>query len=367
MLFLILLVGVTFAAPGLILQNALQSPKAFLKLMSDYDEEFGKKYVDPSEARMRMNIFRKSLRKVVQHNGLPSDYEAGLNQFSDMTQEEKMSFTGMNSSMIPADMPELEQPELTAPMAGSRDWSGYAVTKIKNQGKCGSCWVFSATAAIEGQYKILGKVLKSFSEQEGLACAARNGCKGGWMGNVYDYVKRAGRYAPMRNAPYKGYEGSCSYSRVANGLIAQKVSGYRSVRGDSAISRAIYSNGPVSVGYTVVDSFFQYKGGIYRESSCTSGGGHAVVAVGYTSSYYKMKNSWGISFGEKGYFRIARGNVCGITNSGNIPYMSSTGRRDTGRDESTDETDDGGDDGGACQSGFKKCPDGRCVHEHWHC
>lgn len=365
MLFLILLVGVAFGAPN-VLQNALQSPKAFVKLMADYDAEFGKKY-EGAEAKMRMGLFRKTLRKVVQHNGVPADYEEGLNQFSDMTQEEKMSYTGMNMSMIPADLPELEEPLLSMPMAGSRDWTGYAVTKIKNQGKCGSCWVFSATGAIEGQYKILGKVLKSFSEQEGLACSARNGCKGGWMGNVYDYVKRVGRYAPMASAPYKGTEGSCSFSRYPNGLISQKVSGYRSVRGDASVSRAIYSNGPVSVGYTVVDSFFRYKTGVYNERSCTSGGGHAVTAVGYTSTYYKMKNSWGISFGEKGYFRIARGNVCGITNSGTFPTMSSTGRADNGRDESTDEKDDGGDDGGACPSGYKKCSDGRCVHEHWNC
>ena len=127
------------------------------------------------------------------------------------------SYTGANFTQnIGDDIPEYQAPLTAGPASGSRDWrsanngKAQAVTKVKNQGRCGSCWVFSAVGALEGAYKNKGSILKSFSEQEGLECSMRNGCGGGWMHYVYNYAKKAGRFAEMKDAPYKGERNSQS-------------------------------------------------------------------------------------------------------------------------------------------------------------
>merc|ERR1712002_765313 len=106
------------------------------------------------------------------------------------------AYTGFNAT---AALEELAPEEELVPQSlsnpSSKDWRGVAVTKVKNQGRCGSCWIFSAVGALEGAYKNKGSILKSFSEQEGLECSMRNGCGGGWMHYVYNYAKRAGRFA----------------------------------------------------------------------------------------------------------------------------------------------------------------------------
>jgi len=272
------------------------------------------------------------------------------------------------------------------------------------------------------------------------------------MGKVFDWLKGSGRLTSMKNLPYTGRQGRCSHSSKPNALIAFRVTGYSNTRGDANHVTALATKGPLSVGYSVASDFMRYKGGIYRRSHC-SGGGHAVTSVGYTSEYFLMKNSWGGSWGEKGYFRIARGNVCGITNMGFAPKFQPTGKTDDGTDEGGDDNDGGdddnnktctdnnsrcpefaarnpsecstrywswmqrncqlsckqcecadmspkcgewkgkgycsggrhvgfmkfvcrktcdvcnddGDNNGDCQEGFKKCPDGSCVHEHWPC
>jgi len=451
MLFLVLLT-VAYAAPmsDKVLQGALQSPQAFANLFSSFEKLQGRNYVG-AEKKLRANLFRRNVREVVSHNSHDESWEAGINFFADMTDEEKFSYTGANITMQleeAASIPEFEYKEM--PMAGSKDWRSTSVTKIKNQGSCGSCWVFSAVGALEGAYKNKGSILKRFAEQEGLDCSMRGGCGGGWMPKVYDYAKRSGRLGEENSIPYQGKERSCNYKSKKNGLIAFKINGYTNARGDSAHAAALSSSGPLSVAYTCTKNFFKYNGGIYTERSC-SGGGHAVTSVGYTSSYFLMKNSWGTSFGERGYFKIARGNICGITNSGLIPTLTATGKTDDGTDEGGDDTDDGddtctasdsnarcgewaarspsectenwrymkdncakscgacsckdnsskcagwkgkgyctsqyvdfmglncrktcnkctddgGDDNdGKCKQGFKECPDGSCVHEHWTC
>ncbi|KAL5262145.1 hypothetical protein ACHWQZ_G007742 [Mnemiopsis leidyi] len=461
-LFLVALIAAAAASVDDIrITSALMSPQALQKLYSDYSGEQGRTF-NRAEQRVRLGLFRKTLQTIAEHNSRDESWQMGLNQFSDMTEEEMYSYTGANfTESLPEDVPEYVAPLTAGPASGARDWrtanggKAQAVTKVKNQGRCGSCWVFSAVGALEGAYKNQGSILKSFSEQEGLECSMRNGCGGGWMHYVYNYAKKAGRFAEMKDVPYKGREGSCSFSRARDGLIAFKVSGYSNAKGDSNHVRALDSSGPLSVAYTCTKNFFKYRGGIYRESSC-SGGGHAVTNVGYAPDYFIMKNSWGTGFGERGYFRIGRGNVCGITNQGLIPTLTSTGKTDPGTDEGGDDggddtdggkcvavdtndrcpewaarepsectenwrwmtdncrksckqcdcvdlgakceewkgkgycetqyvtfmtrlcrktcdkchKDDGGDDdnnNGDCQEGFKKCPDGSCVHEHWHC
>ena len=181
-------------------------------------------------------------------------------------------------------------------------------------------------------------------------------------------MKRSGRLATMKDVPYRTYKGYCRHSSKPNGMIAFRVTGYTKSRGGRAHVQALATKGPLSVGYTLASDFFQYTVGIYRNSWCMGRGKHAVTNVGYTSTYFLMKNSWGAGWDEGGYFRIARGNVCGITNMGFGVILQSTGKTDPAKDEDmSNDGNDGNDNNNGYQSGFKKCPDGRCVHEHWTC
>eukprot|EP00116_Pleurobrachia_bachei_P011065 sb/3471327/ len=185
----------------------------------------------------------------------------GINQFADMSEEEMYSWTGANMSLAyDEDIPEYQAPLSAKGLTvSSKDWRNHgAVTKVKSQGSCGSCWVFSAVGALEGAYKNKGSVLKSFSEQEGLECSMRKGCGGGWMRYVYNYAEKAGRnhlhddicpppittslypsrLAAMVDAPYKGREGSCRFSNVKDGLVAFKIKGYTTARGDGGCVQA---------------------------------------------------------------------------------------------------------------------------------
>ena len=342
------------------LHNALTSPAALKNLFSEFLTTENRHYVG-QELRMRLGIFRKNLREIVEHNeqtDTPS-WTMEVNMFTDMTDEERAAYTGANLTLASEDIPAYQPPEgFTSRGSDGKDWRGVAVTKVKSQGSCGSCWVFSAVAALEGAYKNKGSVLKSFSEQEGLDCSQRNGCGGGWMQRVYDYTKRSGRLSSMKTTPYRGKQYSCNYNNKPDGLISFKVSGYTNAQGDSRHVSALESSGPLSVAFTCTRKFHGYRGGIYSESNCR-GGGHAVATVGYNSQAWVVKNSWGARWGVKGYVLFARGNTCGITQYGLIPTLTSTGKTDPNTDEDTDGGDDIIDD--VCRADSDK--NSRC--EEW--
>ena len=128
---------------------------------------------------------------------------------------------------------------------------------------------FYQVGALEGHYKTSGSVLKSFSEQEGLNCIQRNGCKGGFMGNVFNWLKKSGRLGSMKEIPYSGVQRTCNHSRNKNHLIAFRVTGYSNTKGDARHVTALATKGPLSVGYSVASDFFKYRGGIYRKSYCS--------------------------------------------------------------------------------------------------
>ena len=152
-----------------VLKSALSNPSAFRKLYNDYQVKEGRHYT-PQESRLRAKNFRKSVQEVLTHNEHDSLYKLGLNQFSDMTEEEKLSYTGANLTAQHDNSVE-EVPIFTLSNPSSKIWKGVAVTKVKAQKKCGSCWAFSAVAALESRYKIAGGPLKSFLEQEVLDCS----------------------------------------------------------------------------------------------------------------------------------------------------------------------------------------------------
>ena len=345
-------------------ESVLQSPLALKNLFSEFNSQYNKLY-SPQEAPLRMRLFRADLQRVVQLNK-ENDWVSGLNQFTAMTQAEKQQHLGLNISraVLSEDLPELS----AVPAASSIDWrSQKKVTGVKNQGGCGSCWAFAAVGAVETNYAIQTGKRKQFAEQEYLDCtysSSRDGCKGGWYHEAWDYSKSSGRLATAAAAPYKEKDGSCSYSRVHNGLIGAVITGSKSIRkGEGNVISAL-NNGAVSVAYEVTDDFFKYTEGVIKDHSCKSYANHAVTAVGYTRGAMIVRNSWG-AWGMKGYFYTARGHHgCKIFDYGSVPVWKNTGRRDNDPDYVDVDDNDGGDNTDGCPSGTVKCSDGVCRHAH---
>jgi len=202
-----------------------------------------------------------------------------------------------------------------------------AVTPVKDQGQCGSCWSFSTTGALEGAYFIKYGKLASFSEQQLVDCdnlrhgGRDHGCQGGLMDNAFNWISKNGGLCTESDYPYVSGEtlesGSCDKSCIVD--KNSKVVSYVDVPPDSNPDmKNALSKGPVSVAIEADQIEFQlYKSGVFT-GNCGTDLDHGVLAVGYGSenglSYYKIKNSWGEEWGEKGYMRMLEGS-CGILKS----------------------------------------------------
>jgi C1A family cysteine protease len=211
----------------------------------------------------------------------------------------------------------------TSNLADNIDWRiKGAVTAVKNQGACGSCWSFSAVGALEGLHYINNAKLIGFSEQHLVDCVtADKGCGGGIMSDAFDYTAKVGGIETEEDYPYKAKNQKCSFDKDK----AIKVNtGYKNVTAKSAEQlKAALNNQPVSVAIQASSPFFQfYRRGVVKRF-CGDKLDHGVLAVGYDSTAgaeaFIVKNSWGAIWGDKGYVRIStdskanNGNgVCGI-------------------------------------------------------
>lgn len=196
---------------------------------------------------------------------------------------------------------------------GNVDWVAQgAVTPVKNQGNCGSCWAFSATGGLEGLSKIAYGELQSFSEQQLVDCSGKYGnmaCNGGLMDNAFKYVKANG-IVNADEYPYKAVKQACSKD---GGPF--KISGFTNIKNCNDLSSSLVSR-PISVAVDA-SNWSAYKSGVF--SNCKTSLNHGVTLVGVTDESWKIKNSWGTSWGEAGYMRLARGNTCGLCNVASYP------------------------------------------------
>lgn len=183
------------------------------------------------------------------------------------------------------------------------------VTAVKDQGKCGCCWAFSASASIEGAYAKKYGTLLSFSEQQILSCTGGNdSCNGGVMHDAYKYIQGNGGLSLMSNYAYTGAKTTCNtVAKTSFGMDANNYYKDMSSYTVDQLKAALFNNGPISVGING-DKLQLYKNGIY---SCDSNVAinHAVTIVGYGSSssgeYWIVKNSWGSNWGISGYFYLS--------------------------------------------------------------
>jgi cathepsin L len=290
-----------------------------------------KVYQSAEETQYRLSVFADNAKFVRNFDSKARGFTVALNEFSDLTgQEFKAIFNGMNISKVPGPFTPADVSDTDATV----DWRKKgAVTPVKNQGQCGSCWSFSTTGSTEGAWFLAKGKLVSLSEQNLVDCSTaqgNQGCNGGLMDQAFQYIISNNGIDTEASYPYTATgPNQCQFN--ANNVGATLSSFTDVTSGDeNALQRAV-NLAPVSVAIDASQQSFQlYNGGVYNEPACSSTQlDHGVLAVGYGvdnasgSAYWIVKNSWGASWGLQGYILMSRNlnNQCGIATAASYPKV----------------------------------------------
>ncbi|KAL7631758.1 UNVERIFIED_CONTAM: hypothetical protein RMT77_017939 [Armadillidium vulgare] len=293
--------------------------------------KYNKTYTPEEDARHH-KIFMENKLKISEHNKKfksgEVSFTVSINQFADMLPEELSYLRGYKQRQAKERSGPYFEPPVGVEYPTTVDWrtKGY-VTPVKDQGQCGSCWAFASTGGLEGQNFAKRGKLVSLSEQNLVDCVPGSSCSGGWMNDAFEYVRRNGGIDTEASYPYTARNGNCKYSPY---YVGGTCSGYKNVRNtESDLLAATATVGPISVAIDASNWSFQtYSSGVYYEPSCSSYYlDHAVLVVGYgtynSKPYWLVKNSWGTSWGERGYIKMSRNrnNNCGIANEASFPLV----------------------------------------------
>jgi len=297
-------------------------------------DRYGILYKDEAEKAARFKIFKENIEFIDSFNraGIHS-YKLAVNKFADLKNDEfRKAHNGYKASTFTTTLSSTFKYENVSATPATVDWRKMgAVTAIKDQGQCGCCWAFSAVAATEGINQLTNAKLVSLSEQELVDCdtTQNQGCNGGLMDDAFKFIIKNNGITTEANYPYQATDGTCSESKEAS--HAAKITGFEDVpvNSESALLKAV-ANQPISVAIDASGSAFQfYSSGVFT-GDCGTELDHGVTAVGYGTSgstnYWLVKNSWGTSWGEEGYIRMARDidakeGLCGIAMQASYPTV----------------------------------------------
>jgi C1A family cysteine protease len=278
-----------------------------------YITQFGKSYSNMEEFEHRLANFKANHEYIFGHNSMPSSFKLGHNQFSDWTDAEYKAILTYK--------PEVRDEMLEMPRTGVAepvDWRDEgAVNEVQDQGSCGSCWTFSTMASFEGAHYIATGNLEKYAEQQLVDCVRLcYGCNGGNVSIAFNYLKK---HDAMYETEYRytAKDGTCAYKGGSDVRVSQA---YTVPKEDATAMKEAVSKQPVSVAIQADQKVFQtYKEGIFDSAECGTALDHATNVVGWGTElgqdYWIMRNSWGATWGESGYMRIAIRDghgICGI-------------------------------------------------------
>jgi len=294
----------------------------FGALFKEFKTKYGMKYSD-KENSSRFEIFIRNVQSAVKFGELDQG-TATFSHLSPLADRSEEEFGKLNN--LPVTEQLLQEHAAKAKTITSYmdsqpdafDWRDKgAVTAVKNQGQCGSCWAFGTVASVEGSNKLVNGELISLSEQELVDCSSSdNGCNGGLPSRAYtDMINSKNGFELETAYPYTAADGSCSWQKSLEKVFLK--SWVPISTDEDQIAVALLKYGPLAIALNA-SPMQMYTGGISDPWFCSpSGIDHAVTLTGYGNEdgkdFWSIKNSWAATWGEQGYYRLVRGKgACGM-------------------------------------------------------
>lgn len=294
-----------------------------VSLYESWLAKHNKAYTLADEKQQRYEIFRDNLRYIDKVNHRNLSFRLGLNKFSDLSDDEFRSRYLRNISTEPRGHAKKLRYEDVIDVPESIDWrTKGAVTAVRDQGECGSCWAFTVAGAVESANQIATGNLVSLSVQELIDCdkPQNNGCDGGTLEAGFQFIFNNGGIDTEADYPYQGRDGQCDAQKLSQKVVS--INGYGSMPGVTVndVLEAV-ANQPVAALIDASSRHFRHYHSGVLSGKCGKNINHGLLLVGYGSEwespdYIIGKNSWGTQWGEDGYIRLDRtvgGNgQCGI-------------------------------------------------------